>query len=231
MRRASLGLFRSWIVVAILAGAGSRAWAQADPPEAGFGDKGHLVLGAERMFGYVHASQKRPQIDDDLQFDLGAGKPDRQRRQRLLVPARRVRRVHRAFDLPRRVPHLFSRFVDQHRLRLGERLPGRAPPWFCRPVGSHGLDLASRRNHLRQLVDRTGAAGLHSRPTSWPPPSSYRWSWRLAPQALLADRSDPRSRRVWIHARSTKRSCRRRQRQPRHQGDRHRPSGSFSFYF
>jgi hypothetical protein len=46
------------IVAAMLAGIGSRAWAQAEPPEAGFGDKGHLVLGAERMFGYVHTSEQ-----------------------------------------------------------------------------------------------------------------------------------------------------------------------------
>jgi hypothetical protein len=45
------------IVVGILA-LDARAQAQGEPPEAGFGDKGHFALGAERLFGYVHGSQE-----------------------------------------------------------------------------------------------------------------------------------------------------------------------------
>jgi hypothetical protein len=37
--------------------AGGRAWAQAEPPAAAFGDKGHFALGAERLFGYVHVTE------------------------------------------------------------------------------------------------------------------------------------------------------------------------------
>jgi hypothetical protein len=65
MRRASQGLFRllftSGVLVAAVIGvlpAGGRARAQAAPPEGGFGDKGHFALEAERMFGYVHTSEK-----------------------------------------------------------------------------------------------------------------------------------------------------------------------------
>jgi hypothetical protein len=68
MRRVSQGLFRSlfgslsssWVVFGVVVGllaAGGRAWAQAEPPEAGFSDKGHFALSAERMFGYVHTSE------------------------------------------------------------------------------------------------------------------------------------------------------------------------------
>jgi len=48
------------IVVGIIVGIstiGGRAQAQGEPPESGFGDKGHFALGAERVFGYVHVSQ------------------------------------------------------------------------------------------------------------------------------------------------------------------------------
>jgi len=68
MRRASQGLFgslflslfRFWTVVVVVAAistASARAQAQGEPPEAGFADKGHFALSAERLFGYVHVSQ------------------------------------------------------------------------------------------------------------------------------------------------------------------------------
>ena len=52
MRRASQAVF---LFLALAASA--RAQAQADAPDAGFGDKGHLAIAGERMFGYVHVSQ------------------------------------------------------------------------------------------------------------------------------------------------------------------------------
>src|SRR4051812_38410208 len=65
MRRVSRGLsrsfFGSWFVMAVVVAsstASGRAWAQAEPAEAGFGDKGHFALSTERLFGYVHASQQ-----------------------------------------------------------------------------------------------------------------------------------------------------------------------------
>ena len=61
-RSASQGLFHSLGVVAVVIGivsAGGRAQAQGEPPEAGFGDKGHFALGADRLFGYTHVSQEQ----------------------------------------------------------------------------------------------------------------------------------------------------------------------------
>jgi hypothetical protein len=66
MRRApSQGLFRWLAVAAIVVGISAtapRAHAQAEPPEAGFGDKGHFAIAAERMFGYVHVSQDQTNV-------------------------------------------------------------------------------------------------------------------------------------------------------------------------
>ncbi len=52
MKRASQG-----ILLSLLLAASARVEAQEAPPEVAFGNKGHFVVSAERLFGYVHVAQ------------------------------------------------------------------------------------------------------------------------------------------------------------------------------
>ena len=50
-----------WTLVSLLTILSGRAVAQTEADEPSFGDKGHIAISVERLFGYVHASQKTSQ--------------------------------------------------------------------------------------------------------------------------------------------------------------------------
>ena len=108
MKRAVLMLVT---LMALVTGLGQRARAETAETGPQLGDKGHLAISADRLFGYVHPRQTITQngtsatSSGDI-FSL-LGNP---RRDRLFLPADRFRPVRRAGIFGRRggelLPHL-----------------------------------------------------------------------------------------------------------------------------